>query len=42
MGDGDTEAPRRSSPWPGLIFSLAVLATLATCYLGRIEALPWQ
>lgn len=36
------EPARGGMSWPSLIFYLAVLATLATCYLGKIEALPWQ
>lgn len=31
-----------SSAWPGVVFCIVTLLTLATCYLGRIEALPWQ
>lgn len=42
--EADVEYKRngRGNPWPGLVFALAVLLTLATCYLGKIEALPWQ
>lgn len=40
--DAEYKGQRRSNPWPGLVFALAVLLTLATCYLGKIQALPWQ
>lgn len=28
--------------WPAAFFWVMVAVVAATCYLGRIEALPWQ
>jgi len=36
------QEPRQRSAWPNALLLMFALLVLATCYLGRIEALPWQ
>ncbi len=34
--------PSSNANWPTAILLIVVVLTVAVCFLGRIEALPWQ